>query len=85
MFLFSFVYGYFVCIKTTRNFIIRYIYHSLITLGSKAEGVSRVGNNYDQVQLRSIKMADTEHGEHGEFRQSRIAPTRHLVRRPNCA
>ena len=35
---------------------------------------SRVGNSYDQAQLRSIKMADAEHGE---FRLSRIVSTRH--------
>ena len=42
----------------------------------------RVGNGYDQAQLRSIKMADAEHGE---YRLSRIVSTRHLVRRPYCA
>ena len=44
--------------------------------------ITRVGNGYDQAQLRSIKMADAEHGE---FRLSRIVSTRHLVRRPYCA
>ena len=44
--------------------------------------VARVGNGYDQAQLRSIKMADAEHGE---YRLSRIVSTRHLVRRPYCA
>ena len=43
---------------------------------------ARVGNGYDQAQLRSIKMADAEHGE---YRLSRIVSTRHLVRRPYCA
>ena len=43
---------------------------------------ARVGNGYDQAQLRSIKMADAEHAE---FRLSRIVSTQHLVRRPYCA
>ena len=43
---------------------------------------SRVGNGYDQAQLRSIKMAAAEYGE---FRLSRIVSTQHLVRRPYCA
>ena len=44
--------------------------------------LTRVGNGYDQAQLRSIKMADAEHGE---YRLSRIVSTRHLLRRPYCA
>ena len=44
--------------------------------------ITRVGNGYDQAQLRSIKMADAEHGE---FRLSRIVSTWHLVRHPYCA
>ena len=43
---------------------------------------SRVGNGYDQAQLRSIKMADVEYGE---FRLSPIVSTWHLIRRPYCA
>ena len=58
------------------------MYCLLITIGPRSEGVKRVGNNHDQAQLRSIKMADAEHGE---FRQSRIVSTRHLVRRPYSA
>ena len=51
-------------------------------MGNHEAAGARVGNGYDQAQLRSIKMADAEYGE---FRLSRIVSTRHLVRRPYCA
>ena len=58
MFLFSLVYGYFLCMKHYIIDIIWHIHCSLITIGPKSAGIKRVGNNYDQAQLRSIKMAD---------------------------
>ena len=42
---------------------------------------SRVGNNCDQAQLRSIKMADARYNQ---FRKSLIVLTKHLVRHPYC-
>ena len=54
----------------------------IATLCSGPQAIPRVGNGYDQAQLRSIKMADVEYGE---FRLSRIMSTWHLIRRPYCA